>query len=46
MKAKLENIEEKLAKKARQRAKKRKPLMKVSGKSVFQLQRIIRKKAK
>lgn len=46
MKAKLENIEEKLAKKAQQRAKKRKPSMKVSGKSVFQLQRIIRKKAK
>ena len=40
----LEQIEEKVRKKAKEREKKKKPKMKVSGKSVFGLQRIIKKK--
>ncbi len=44
MKENLEQIEEKVEKKAKQRAKKKNPKMKVSGKSVFQLQKIIKKR--
>ena len=44
MKEDLEEIEEKVKKKAQKRAKKRKPKMRVSGKSVFGLQKLIRKK--
>ena len=40
----LEQIEKKVKNKAKQREKKKKPKMKVSGKSVFQLQKIIRHK--
>ena len=38
--------EEKAKKRAEIRAKKKKPKMKVSGKSVFELQRVMRGKAK
>ena len=41
-----ESEEEKAKKKAEIRKKKRKPKMKVSGKSVFELQRMMRGKAK
>jgi len=44
MKNNLEEIEEKVKNKAKQREKKKKPKMKVSGKSVFRLQRIIKRK--
>jgi len=44
MKDNLDQIEEKVRKKAKEREKKKKPKMKVSGKSVFGLQRIIKKK--
>jgi len=44
MKNNLEQIEEKVRKKAKEREKKKKPKMKISGKSVFNLQRIIKKK--
>jgi len=44
MKDNLEEIEEKVKKKAQKREKKKKPKMRVSGKSVFELQRIIKKK--
>jgi len=44
MKGKLEQIQEEIEKKAKQRAKKKKPKMKVSGKSVFRLQKIMKKK--
>jgi len=44
MKEDLDQIEEKAKKKARKREKKKKPKMKVSGKSVFQLQRMMKKK--
>ncbi|NQU19114.1 hypothetical protein HQ550_03045 [bacterium] len=43
MKENLEQIEEKVEKKAKQRSKKKKPKMKVSGKSVFELRKIIKK---
>lgn len=43
-KKELEQIEEKERKKAREREKKKKPKMQVSGKSVFKLQKLIRKK--
>ncbi len=46
MKNDLEQIEEKAKKKAKTRAKKRKPKMKVSGKSVFKLQKIMKRKDK
>jgi len=42
-KKELEQIEEKERKKARKREKKKKPKMQVSGKSVFKLQKLIRK---
>ena len=45
MKDNLEEIEEKVKKKAQKRERKKKPKMRVSGKSVFKLQRIIKKKA-
>lgn len=44
MKTSLEQIEEKLRKKTKQREKKKKPKMKVSGKSVFNLEKIIKNK--
>ncbi|MFH1966652.1 MAG: hypothetical protein ABII95_02195 [Patescibacteria group bacterium] len=44
MKNDLEEVEEKAKKKAQKREKKRKPKMKVSGKSVFRLQKIMKKK--
>ena len=44
MKNNVEQIEEKVKKKAKQREKKKKPKMKVSGKSVFGLQKIIKRK--
>ena len=44
MKDNLEQVEEKIRKKAKEREKKKKPKMVVSGKSVFNLQRIIKKK--
>lgn len=46
MKDKLEQIEERVRKKAEEREKKKKPKMTVSGKSVFNLQRIIKKDKK
>jgi len=44
MKDDLEQIEEKIRKKQKERERKKKPKMKISGKSVFGLQRIIKKK--
>jgi len=44
MKNNLEEIEEKVRKKAKEREKKKKPKMKISGKSVFNLQKIIKDK--
>ncbi len=44
MKDDLEQIEEEAKKKAKEREKKKKPKMKVSGKSVFKLQRIMKRK--
>jgi hypothetical protein len=46
MKDDLAQVEEKLRKKAQKREKKKKPRMKVSGKSVFELQRLIKKSKK
>ncbi len=43
MKDNLDQIEEKVEKKAKQREKKKKPKMKVSGKSVFQLQKELKR---
>ncbi len=43
MKNDLEQIEEKVEKKSKQRIKKKKPKMKVSGKSVFQIQKMLKK---
>ncbi len=43
MKDDLEQIEEETKKKAKEREKKKKPKMKVSGKSVFQLQKVMKK---
>ena len=43
MKTDLDQIEEEVKKKAKEREKKKKPKMKVSGKSVFQLQRTMKK---
>jgi len=45
MKDNLEHIEEKIRKKSKEREKKKRPKMKVSGKSVFRLQRIIKRKS-
>jgi len=44
MKDDLEQIEEEAKKRAKEREKKKKPKMKVSGKSVFKLQRIMKRK--
>ena len=44
MKNNLEEIEEKVRKKSKEREKKKKPKMKISGKSVFNLQKIIKDK--
>jgi len=44
MKQDLEKIEEETKKKAQKREKKKRPKMKVSGKSVFELQKMMRKK--
>jgi hypothetical protein len=43
MKSEIERLEKKAEKKAQSREKKKRPKMKVSGKSVFKLQEIIRK---
>jgi len=43
-KIEIEILEKKLEKKIKQRERKRKPLMKVSGKSVFRLQKLMVKK--
>ena len=45
MKNNLEQIEEKVKKKAKTHENKKKPKMKVSGKSVFKLRETIRKKS-
>ena len=42
----IELEEERVRKKAAVRERKKKPKMKISGKSVFELQRVMRKKAK
>jgi len=44
MKDDLEQIEEETKRKAKEREKKKKPKMKVSGKSVFGLQRVMKRK--
>jgi len=44
MKDNLEHIEEKIRKKSKEREKKKRPKMKVSGKSVFKLKEAMRKK--
>jgi len=46
MKSDLEQVEEQAKNKAQKREKKKKPKMKVSGKSVFQLQRMMRRRKK
>ncbi len=46
MKNNLSQFEKKVEKRAKSRQKKKKPRMKVSGKSVFKLREIIRKKSK
>lgn len=46
MKNNWEEIEKKTAQKAKQREKKKKPKMKVSGKSVFGLQKLIKRRKK
>jgi len=46
MKDKLSRLEEKAERKAKSRQKKKKPQMRVSGKSVFQLRQAMRKRAK
>jgi hypothetical protein len=46
MKSDLELIEEKARKEAQRREKKKKLKMRISGKSVFELQRLIKKKKK
>lgn len=43
-KIEVEALEKKLEKKARRREKKNKPAMKISGKSVFRLQKLMLKK--
>jgi len=45
-KTELEQIEEKTRKKARLREKKKRPKMQVSGRSVFKLKEIIKRKSK
>lgn len=42
----LEELQKELEEKLKKREKKKKPKMKISGKSVFELQKIIQKKAK
>ena len=41
-----DNLEEKIIKKAQEREKKKKKCMKISGKKVFELKKIIEKKVK
>lgn len=43
MKNTLEQIEQEIEKKEKQRIKKKKPRMKISGKSVFQIQKMLKK---